>query len=538
MAFENIDLQRLQPAQHIHVPAIGGLDSISPKTQVQPGTLYDCLNYEVDLESGYKQSDGIALYTNRGFTVPAKFISSVIDLGDTTADPDDFVVGGIYKVQDTDGNALGELRLLAITDEVDDGDIAITVFNYEVVSTESSAIKSKLSPETSDEVNVFLGDPASTDFVRLTTAPQTDLTASKYLERYKGVAGQLSAGVSGPPGQGSITGLFFFNDELYAARTNSAGTGSKLYKSPDLTQITADPAWQSVDMGHEVEFKEGKNQPLTFYDRQFLDEQPVPADPIVDVAAKSFSTQATVRSASAGTVFGDPWQSVSGVLGDNNEDDTLAAQALSDTVSIPLGWQFTEMLQLKGFASDSGIDPNAKIVGFKVDVRYRIKVVQSTLASSDAEGAFVTAKLLNTEGSDNKAPHPFTDFTPDGSTLTLTRSGDTWDSGWLTETIGGAADTWGANVLSVSNILSEDFGVELEFGARMTIAASGVRPRRDIFVSSVKMTITFENGDESLFFWDGSADVAEGDLVNISLVENSFTFNSAKGWLLVVGLVP
>ena len=86
MAFENIDLQRMQPMQHIHVPAIGGLDSISPKTQVQPGTLYECSNYEVDLESGYKLSDGITLYTNRGFTVPAKFISSVIDLGDSTAD--------------------------------------------------------------------------------------------------------------------------------------------------------------------------------------------------------------------------------------------------------------------------------------------------------------------------------------------------------------------------------------------------------------------------------------------------------------------
>lgn len=49
-------------------PAIslgGGIDLVSPASQAKPGTLAECLNYEVAQRNGYSRVDGFVRYDGR-----------------------------------------------------------------------------------------------------------------------------------------------------------------------------------------------------------------------------------------------------------------------------------------------------------------------------------------------------------------------------------------------------------------------------------------------------------------------------------------
>lgn len=62
----------------------GGLDLMTQRIQASPGTLRDCLNYEVDTQSGYSKVGGFARYDGRAYPARAPNVSWV-DLGGSVA---------------------------------------------------------------------------------------------------------------------------------------------------------------------------------------------------------------------------------------------------------------------------------------------------------------------------------------------------------------------------------------------------------------------------------------------------------------------
>jgi len=93
--FRNINMDAFRSFENLHVPATGGLDIVSPKTLVTPGTLMECLNYEVVAEPGYKQCDGILQYVGKGEDVPKRYLKANIA---GTLNPGSFIIGGIYPL--------------------------------------------------------------------------------------------------------------------------------------------------------------------------------------------------------------------------------------------------------------------------------------------------------------------------------------------------------------------------------------------------------------------------------------------------------
>lgn len=66
------------------VAAIGGLDLLTPKTSVNPGTLQECINYEISRESGYKLADGMMRYAGKAYNTVKRPVCGDLDLGEYT----------------------------------------------------------------------------------------------------------------------------------------------------------------------------------------------------------------------------------------------------------------------------------------------------------------------------------------------------------------------------------------------------------------------------------------------------------------------
>lgn len=101
----------------------GGLDLLSPAVAVAPGTLQDCWNYEVSINSGYTLSSGLMLWAGKTFSVFREWIDcSVIE--DRAID--EFRSGGIYLIQSiANPSRQARVRLL----RKNSGSVSLQVFD-------------------------------------------------------------------------------------------------------------------------------------------------------------------------------------------------------------------------------------------------------------------------------------------------------------------------------------------------------------------------------------------------------------------------
>jgi len=93
--YRTINMNAFRTFEHLHVAANGGIDIVSAKTLVAPGTLSDSLNYEVASEPGYKLCDGVLQYVGKGFGVPKRYLRAQVA---SSSGGNDFVIGGIYPL--------------------------------------------------------------------------------------------------------------------------------------------------------------------------------------------------------------------------------------------------------------------------------------------------------------------------------------------------------------------------------------------------------------------------------------------------------
>jgi len=354
---------------------------------------------------------------------------------------------------------------------------------------------------------------------RINLVPNTTVEHSgnftDYTSIYTSIAEGLASGNTKPAGARGVTGLFFFNDILYAAY--DVGSHSILYKTSTREEIESNPSWEVVDMGNFVGFKEGIRGFTTYYERKFLEETISTPDPITDVLPSSVGSTTVVGQENS---VSNPFPRDSWFPLDNTMDGTDNVPV--SYTSSGLLWNPTPVLNLKGFIKKEDVPDKVNIVGIKVDVRFRYDM--STASGGTSPNLRAKMKLATLSGvgtTTNKAPLP--EVTGDTSVSTA----------FATTTIGGAADTWGATRLTRSNLLSDDFSVNLQWELYSGTLSSSTPIRKTVEVAWVKVSIYFENASETIYFWNGVSDLASGDVVNISLTDGSYQSENAKGYISI-----
>lgn len=415
-------------------------------------------------------------------------------------------LGGNYKtsLDDDDNNDfIGEIKPIKLTDDS---------ICYQIIDGDDSVLS-----ESGQDIRVY-PDREDTDTYAtisnqdIVTYSSVDDYITKYFDHNKG----LAADSFRPPGSGPITSLFELDDMVYATRDNEAGDAGKLYKTTDLPDLAKDVEWEEIDLGLTLDFKNGRTNPLTIYDKEFLDVEVEPSNPVLDKLgseAESVATLDLVGSNLNVTTSTGAWANPEHALSDDNDD--VMSTAFRQHASINV-WYQTQLLRITDFDVGKDASVFARVVGVKAEVAHGYKGTIS--GSGTMEFRMKSAHLTNVGGTDNKR-----DATVRSQT---TADGDQF----YTSILGSDTDDWNAGDPSIENFFDEDFGIDLVFEGRyisgdITTSSQGNR----FYVRWVKLSVYFDDGSERVYFWNGTSDVAEADVLDTQVESGSWENDDAKG---------
>lgn len=318
-----------------------------------------------------------------------------------------------------------------------------------------------------------------------------------------------------PPGQGPINVLFELKDKIYAARDTDGGASCKLYTTTDLEDLSKDVEWEEVDMGYEVPFDGGTSESYTVYDREFL-----------DISASTPSPQLNLLGSSATSINNSEseddrnWTTTSGVLTEN-ESTAAYSSIYTDFSDDKDVWRSTQTLRVTGFGVGDNRNLRDPIVGIQAKVNYKFSVDFAGSLSQYISARMSSATLTGVGTTSNYAD-------------TTTYTGDSGFDTWHEVTLGGTTDDWGATNFSNNRMFEDSFGLDLIFECKED-AGSGIiyGYYTRFYVSYVILSVYYESGNERIYFWDGSTDVSEADLINIFKRDGFFDVGTAEGVLTV-----
>ena len=434
---------------------------------------------------------------------------------------DEFFKGGEYVVSSLD-DLEGDLGIIKILDNSPEN------FLYQIIKETNTG-----DVTTGQPMAMFLDREDRTTFAVIEgfTLEEYEFV-QEYIDKYFENNSNWATDSFKPPGKGPITALFELDDIVYAARDLEDGSGGQLYSSTNTTDLAKDPEWEPVDMGNVLDYKNGRNAPLTAYDREFLEDELEPVDDALEILPSSHESIVTIRS-TEGAGIGDNkgnWREVDKIYSKGTDDD--AATARRAPAANVLGRHYSEILRLTGFTSQIADDVpfHAAVKGIAARVRFSFRARVST--TQPPVGRFTIARLANVGGTENKAPTT-TGYTHDDISGQLV-----WGTDFVDVALGGPEDTWEAGNLSTNNVLSPDFGIELEFATDMSqVGSTSGGVTREFFVSSVELDLYFDDGTSRIFFWDGTTDVANADLIDYTVESGSWENNNAAGRLTLYDIV-
>lgn len=193
----------------------GGLDLVSPAMEMRPGTCIDALNFEPDINGGYKRMGGIERFDGRtspsaaSYWVVACTISATVNVGDAITGATSGATAVVLQV-----NGSTELIVTKLT-----GTFVTESFTVSAVtkgSIVSVAINAALTPSLH--------------------AQYKSLTADKY-----------RADIQKPTGSGPIRGVHYYNGNLYCFRDNVGATATNMWKATSS-------GWTQINFGREIQF--------------------------------------------------------------------------------------------------------------------------------------------------------------------------------------------------------------------------------------------------------------------------------------------
>lgn len=200
-----------------YFPLKGGLNLVTPPLSLPDGSCRDALNFEVDIDGGYRRVAGYERFCGMFepsnavyYRVPLTYLATVA-VGDTVTGEATGATGYVIAFND---------NYLYITKMVG-------IFS----NTENLLVEAVLVGTIIDDVTLG-GAPD----------PKTDVS---YMHL---AANVYRADIMPVPGVGAILGVWRYDQKVYAFRNIDGGTNAAMYVS--------DPAgWQLVDLGHEVYFE-------------------------------------------------------------------------------------------------------------------------------------------------------------------------------------------------------------------------------------------------------------------------------------------
>jgi len=511
MSMMKASLDMFQKPLAVTVPTIGGLDQLTSKTEVNPGTLQDCMNYEVSRESGYKIANGIMKFGGKSFRAFEEHLVATVD---SETNSPAFFTGGVYSAEDTGSSNTFKFKVFKLT---------ASEFRFQVIGGSAREV---LNATT---IRVYPAVADNTTYMTISgMAPVSYTSVDNYISTYADVNGNLSATSFKPPGNGPINVLFELNEKIYAARDLANGTGSQLYTTTDLSELSQNVAWEEVDMGYSLPFKNGRTRPYTLSDARFID---VGEPAAVNVLDKTGSSIESVPYTGADDLAGETvtiqenqiaWQTPNNVLddagGNSNNTSSRGFVALG-AQSVPNVFRCTQALRITGFDIGAGQPQASEITGVKVDVRYEhLHTEQQPAFDSEKKAVMLSARLLNVGASNNLADQTVV-------------SADSINFGLRNVTLGGSNNTWGATDLTRERVFSDNFGLELVFAHAKGSNLSNIYYGAFTKVYWVRVSVYLEDGTEQVYFWDGSEDVGDAKIAEIVQNEGSFFSDNAAGVL-------
>lgn len=193
----------------------GGLDMVTPPINLPPGRAISAVNFEPDLNNGYRRMGGIERYDGR--TRPSDAVYYILD--GTITGP--LIVGDFIT-----GATSGATAYVA------------------AIESASRFVVTKLSGDFTDEnFTVSAIVYGSISEVTLYGASSKQLHAT-----YKNAAATLyRADIDEVPGSGPVRGVKYYNGNLYAFRDNAGAAACVMH-------VASASGWTPVTFGQEIQF--------------------------------------------------------------------------------------------------------------------------------------------------------------------------------------------------------------------------------------------------------------------------------------------
>ena len=204
--------------QYDLITLAGGLDLVTPTLSLPPGVARDAVNFEVSVLGGYTRIAGYERYD--GHPNPSDAVYNLITVTDSS----------LISVGDTIENLLATASGYVIAVNLD------TVVYTKAVGSFITGEDLYVSGSPAGEV-VNIGGSVAVDSAL--SAEYTNLAADAY-----------RVDIGAVPGEGSICGVAYFNQLVYAWRNNVGETAMDIYKS-------SSSGWVKLDLGYGLRFMTG-----------------------------------------------------------------------------------------------------------------------------------------------------------------------------------------------------------------------------------------------------------------------------------------
>jgi len=194
----------------------GGLNLVTPPLSTPDGMCRDSLNFEIDIDGGYRRVAGYERFDGHASPSDALFYSIACNFVGTVS-ANDVIVG------DTSG-ATGVVLTRT------DGNIIFTKLTGAFVSGEDISVSAVV---VATSTSIAISGLAETP---LQQAEYTKLATDVYRDD-----------ISAVPGSGGVLGVHRYNGLVYAFRNNADGTEAKIY-------VSSPSGWTLIDLGYEIAF--------------------------------------------------------------------------------------------------------------------------------------------------------------------------------------------------------------------------------------------------------------------------------------------
>lgn len=209
---------QLPQIQTTYFPLRGGLNTVTPPLSLPDGIARDALNFEVDIDGGYRRVAGYERFDGRPAPSDAIYyvmqctFSGSVSVGDTIEGATSGATGYVIAVTAT---SIVFTKLIGTFQSGEN----LTVSAIVVAATTSTAIQS--------------GAPT-----QALSAVYTNAAADVY-----------RADIGAVPGSGSVLGVHRYNEngKIYAFRNNAGGTAAEMY-------VSSSAGWVKVNLNNEISF--------------------------------------------------------------------------------------------------------------------------------------------------------------------------------------------------------------------------------------------------------------------------------------------